>query len=139
MGTFVRASINYSFEGLLEKALVFKGKPHDPAFNFVERMYQTKGADIEFIVAKELTAFGSREAGRFARNKVENLMDNRTCPVEFDFSDVRLISSSFADEVFGKLFAELGALRFGQLCKFKNVDTTVQKLIDRAIEQRLKQ
>lgn len=138
-GTFVRACINYSFDGLLEKALIFKGRPHDPGFDFVERMYQTKGDDIEFVVAQELAAFGSREAGRLARNKVENLMDNRTCPVLFDFTDVRLISSSFADEVFGKLFAELGALRFGQLCKFRNVDTTVQKLIDRAIEQRMKQ
>lgn len=137
-GTFVRARINYGFEQLLEKALIFKGRTHDPRFDFVERMYQAEGDDIEFMVAKELDAFGSREAGRLARTKIENLMDKQTCAVAFDFSDVHLISSSFADEVFGKLFVALGALRFGQLCKFKNVDVTVQKLIDRAIEQRLK-
>jgi hypothetical protein len=136
-GTFVRACINCSFEQLLEKALVFKGKPHDPGFDFVERMYQAVTDDINFVVAKELDAFGSREAGRLARTKIENLMDKFTNPIVFDFSDVHLISSSFADEVFGKLFANLGPLRFGHLCKFKNVDVTVQKLIDRAIEQRL--
>jgi hypothetical protein len=137
-GTFVRARINYGLEQLLEKALIFKGRAHDPHFDFVERMYQAEGEDIEFIAAKELDAFGSREAGRLARTKIENLMDNQTCTVVFDFSDVHLISSSFADEVFGKLFVTFGPLRFGQLCKFKNVDVTVQKLIDRAIEQRLK-
>ena len=137
-GTFIRARINYGFEQLLEKALVFKGKQHDPGFDFVERMYQAEGDDIQFAVTKELDAFGSREAGRLARTKIENLMDNKTCPIMFDFADVHLISSSFADEVFGRLFVALGALRFGQLCRFKNVDVTVQKLIDRAIEQRLK-
>lgn len=138
-GTFVRACIDYSFERLLEKALIFKGNPHSPGFDFVERMYQTESDDIRFSVAKELDAFGSREVGRLARTKIENLMNNRTQAIEFDFADVHIISSSFADEVFGKLFADLGALKFGQLCKFRNIDTTVQKLVDRAIEQRLKQ
>ena len=138
-GTFVRARINYSFEQLLEKALIFKGKTHDPGYDFVERMYQPTSDEIEFLIAKELDAFGSRESGRLARTKVENLMNNRTAAIMFDFSDVHLISSSFADEVFGKLFADLGALRFGHLCKFRNVDVTVQKLIDRSIEQRLRQ
>jgi anti-sigma regulatory factor (Ser/Thr protein kinase) len=137
-GTFVRARINYSFEKLLERALIFKGKPHDPGFDYVERMYETAGEDLNFRVSKELDAFGSREAGRLARTKIENLMDNGTKAISFDFEDIHLISSSFADEVFGKLFADLSPLRFGQLCKFRNVDSTVQKLIDRAIEQRMK-
>jgi hypothetical protein len=51
---------------------------------------------------------------------------------------VHLISSSFADEVFGKLFVALGPIKFGQLCKFKNVDPTVRTLMDRAISQRMK-
>lgn len=137
-GTFVRASINYGFEQLLEKALIFKGKPHDPGFDFVERVYEGQEGNIQFFMRKELDAFGSREAGRLARTKVENLMNNRTLAIEFDFSEVHLISSSFADEVFGKLFVDLGPLRFGQLCRFKNVDATVQKLIDRSIEQRFR-
>ncbi len=37
------------------------------------------------------------------------------------------------------LFLELGPIKFGNLCKFKNVDPTVQALIDRAIYQRMKQ
>jgi hypothetical protein len=138
MGTYVRASIGYGYDKLLEKALVFKGKQHDPAFGYIERVYQPSGEAIQFDVATEIKSFGTRAAGAAARTKVENLMDGFSTPVEFDFGSVRLISSSFADEVFGKLFATLGPVRFGQLCRFKNVDSTVQALIDRAIAQRMK-
>jgi len=137
-GTYVRAAIGYDFEKLLEKALVFRGKAHDPAFDYVERVYHVSSDSVGFMVRNELNAFGSRDAGLLARTKIENLMDGGRVPIEFDFSDVRLISSSFADEVFGKLFQTLGAVRFGQLCRFKNVDSTVQALIDRAIMQRLR-
>lgn len=138
-GTFVRASINYGFEQLLEKALIFKGKSHSPSGDYIERVYETSTDEINFHVSKELSVFGSREAGRLARNKIENLMDRGRAAIVFDFSDIHLISSSFADEVFGKIFVDLGPIKFGQLCKFSNVDGTVQNLIDRAIAQRMKQ
>ncbi|GGF00296.1 hypothetical protein GCM10011611_02380 [Aliidongia dinghuensis] len=136
-GTYVRASIGYDYDRLLEEALVFRGRAHNPSFDYIERVYQPGGEYISFSVNQELRAFGSREAGQYARTKVENLMDRFSTPVEFDFSDIRLISSSFADEVFGKLFEILGPIRFGQLCRFKNIDVTVQGLIDRAIAQRM--
>lgn len=137
-GTMVRAVINTAYDELLEKALVFRGRAHDPGFDYVERMYQADGDTIRFNLSEELNSFGSRESGRLARVKVENLMDRRQVPVEFDFIGIHLISSSFADEVFGKLFAEIGPIGFSQLCHFKNVDRTVQGLIDRAIMQRMR-
>jgi anti-sigma regulatory factor (Ser/Thr protein kinase) len=137
-GTFIRAAINYSFEGLLEKALVFKGKQHTPEGDYIDRMYQLSGEIIELKVAKEFESFGSRQAGKAARTKIENLMDRARRVVAFDFEGVHLISSSFADEVFGKLFVDLGAIRFTELCKFSNVDPTVRRLIDRAVAQRVR-
>ena len=137
-GTYVRASIGYDYDRLLEDALVFRGRPHDPSYDYVERVYQQSGENISFSLKKELNAFGSRDAGQYARTKVENLMDRFRTPVEFDFTDIRLISSSFADEVFGKLFEVLGPIRFSQLCRFNNIDATVQGLIDRAIAQRMR-
>jgi hypothetical protein len=131
--------INYGYEKLLEKALVFRGKSHDPAHDYVERIYQTYGEDIQFNFLHELDAFGSRSAGKFARTKIENLLDGGRATISFNFEGVHVISSSFADEVFGKLFVHLGPIKFGQVCKFINVDTTVQNLIDRAIGQRMRQ
>lgn len=137
-GTFVRAAIGYDYQKLLEKALVFKGKNHVPAYDFFERKYIQHDNKILFVVRDEIRSFGSRESGKMARNKIENLMNGKTIPIEFDFSGVHIISSSFADEVFGRLFVELGPVAFGQLCRFRGVDSTVQTLIDRAITQRLR-
>lgn len=137
-GTYVRASIGYDYEKLLEEALVFRGRLHDPSHDYIERTYENAEDRIEFAVRSELSAFGSRDAGKLARNKIENLMDHQSRPIDFDFTDIRLISSSFADEVFGRLFADLGPIRFNQLCNFKNIDPTIRGLIDRAITQRIK-
>lgn len=136
-GTYVRAAIGYGYDKILEKAFIFRGRQQDISYDYIERVY-VNGDHVEFVMKNEIESFGSREAGKFARNKIENLMDGGRMSIEFDFSDVVLISSSFADEVFGRLFVQLGALRFGQLCKFKGVDSTIQALIDRAIEQRVR-
>ncbi|MBJ7577918.1 STAS-like domain-containing protein [Devosia sp. MC532] len=138
-GTFVRASIGYDYEKLLERALVFGGKRHVPAHDFIDRFYQIDGETIQFKVAIELKAFGSREAGKLAHAKIEMLTESFSIPVEFDFENVRLITSSFADEVFGRIFESMGAVRFGHICRFKNVDSTIRALIDRAIAQRISQ
>jgi hypothetical protein len=45
---------------------------------------------------------------------------------------------TYADEVFDKLFAELGALGFMKAFDFRRVDSTIQGLINRSIEQRAK-
>jgi len=62
------------------------------------------------------------------------------CPgqkIVIDFADVPLVSSSFADEAFGKLFLEMGPIAFGQRFQFQNLSDLVRQLIDRAISQRL--
>lgn len=138
-GTFVRASIDYSYDKLLEKALIFGGKPHNPSTDYVERIYQSDGDVSTFVVRNELKSFGSREAGKAGRTKLVNLMEGNSKPVICDFEGVNLISSSFADEVFGRLFVELGPLAFSRLCQFKNVDSTVRGLIDRAVMMRIRQ
>jgi hypothetical protein len=137
-GTYVRASIGYDYDKLLEKALVFGGKQHDPGADFIERYYHSDGDAVIFHVARELKSFGSREAGKIARSKVEAITEGLTLPIEFDFSDIPLITSSFADEVFGRLFETLGAIRFGQMCRFRHADSTIRGLIDRAVVQRMK-
>lgn len=135
-GTYVSASIAYNYERLLEEALVFGGRSHDPGGDYIGRVYHSDGDVISFVVNVELTAYGSRDAGRMARIKIENLMDNGRLAIEFDFIGIKVISSSFADEVFGMLFEDLGEARYRQLCRFKNLDATVRGLIERAVEQR---
>jgi anti-sigma regulatory factor (Ser/Thr protein kinase) len=137
-GSFIRATINYSTERLLEKALIFKGRIHEPENDYIDMHYEFLEDKIVFYVLAESEGLGTRDAGRRVRQKIDNILLDKRNAILFDFSGIPLISSSFADEVFAQLFAELGALEFMRRCSFRAVDSTVRSLIDRAIQQRMK-
>lgn len=136
-GTVVIAQIDFSSPHLLEEALRFAGKKHRPV-DFVETRYeQQMGEDLLFPLREEARTFGSRASGTPVRNKLLNLL--RMCPTQrvvIDCSGIPLVSSSFADEVFGKLFVQLGPLAFMQRVTVVNVESIVRSLVDRAITQR---
>ena len=78
---------------------------------------------------------GSRRGGIQIRKRIEGLL--KLCsPVVIDFEGIGVISSSFADEVFGRLFVEMGPRSFMTKLEIRNADPTVEVLIDRAIVQR---
>jgi hypothetical protein len=137
-GTLVVAEIGFSVPRLLEEALQFGGKRHSP-LDYVETHYEDPNAErLIFKIAEESNSFGSRVAGTPLRNKLANLA--RMCPSQqiiVDFSNVALVSSSFADEVIAKLFVELGPMAFMGRFKLVGVSPTVQSLVDRAISQRI--
>lgn len=137
-GTLVAAQIDFSVPRLLEEALSFGGRVHQPT-DYVELHYEQHGtADLLFKIAEESQSFGSRVAGAPVRKKLLNLA--RMCPnqrIILNFENVPLVSSSFADEVVGKLFAELGPLAFMQRFQFQEIDQTARQLVDRAIAQRM--
>lgn len=81
--------------------------------------------------------FGSRKGGKKIRGMIESLLVPDR-PVILDFDGVGVISSSFADEVFGRLFVDMGPRAFMTKIEMRNVDPTVEGLIDRAIVQRTK-
>ena len=136
-GTFVVSQIDCSNPQLIEQALIIAGRPHEPPFDFIERKHETTGGTLH-VEARELChTFGSRQSGIEARRYIKNLLgleDNTR--VEIDFSNVFVISSSFADEVFGKLFVEMGPLRYMRRVSLRNVAPAVEGLIDRAITLR---
>lgn len=136
-GTLVVASLDCSSPETLAEALRFKGQKHVPV-DYVELHYEAENADqYKFHLAAESESFGSRVAAEPVRTKLANLIRMaKGAKVHVDFEGVPIISSSFADEVFGKLFAELGPVNFMRTIEFKGVNSTVQSLIDRAIVQR---
>lgn len=137
-GTLVAAQIDFSVPRLLEEALRFGGEVYKRT-DYVELKYEQHGSeDLLFKMSEESASFGSRVAGAPVRKKLANLA--AMCPgqkIVLDFGGVPLVSSSFADEVVGKLFAELGPLTFMQRFQFRNIDPTARQLVDRAIAQRM--
>jgi anti-sigma regulatory factor (Ser/Thr protein kinase) len=137
-GSLVSATIDFSNPKLLEDALQFKGVTFTPS-DYLENKYeQSEGGSVAFVLSEECQSFGSRVSGKPVRQKINNIlkMTNRR-PVEVDFSGIPVISSSFADEAFGKLFLQLGPVRFTQCVRFTNTMDTVEWLIDKAISQRM--
>lgn len=137
-GTLVIASIDFSRPDLLEEALQFRGQRYIPV-DYVETNYKADDSERLFFVMKnETKSFGSRPAGTPVRNRLRNLYKmNDAKKIFIDFEGIPIISSSFADEVFGKLFAEVGPLGFMQSFEFLNISQTVRQLIDKAIAQRI--
>ncbi len=137
-GTLIDAQVNFSDPHLLSEALKFGGKVHVPT-DFIESRYEILDTEeVRFVILEEAPSFRSRLGGTPVRYKLQNLAT--MCPgqkIIVDFAGIPLVSSSFADEVFGKLFLEMGPMAFSQRFEFLNLPILVRQLIDRAISQRL--
>lgn len=140
-GTAVICRIGCNDEKLIESALMFKGKVHTPGFDYLEKKFETAGDNaFVFVMKNECQSFGSREAGIGTRMIIENLL--RAEPdymLTIDFADVLIVSSSFADEVFGRLFVALGPMAFMSRISFRNVESAVRAVLDRSILLRCSQ
>lgn len=97
------------------------------------------GHDIVYRVANEASGFGNRPSAMPLRYAVENLL--RQFPNQkliVDFSDVNLVSASFADEFIARLAKSLGIVTFFQRVSIVGMNDLVRRTMDAVIEQRLK-
>ena len=135
-GTSVRCGIGVGDPTLLDKALRFKDQLHEPPFDYVERRFEDEEGELVFNMREEAHRdFGSRRGGERVRGMIENLLRGGQS-IALDFDGVGVFSSSFADEVFGRLFVEMGPRAFMTRIAIRNAVPTVEGLIDRAIMQR---
>ena len=135
-GTSILCKISLEDQNLLEKALRFDDKPYDPAADYIELRFENEDGQYIFNMKEHAEkSFGSRRGGIQIRDRIEGLL--KMCsPIILDFEGVGVISSSFADEVFGRLFVDMGPRSFMKNLEIRNADPTVEVLIDRAIMQR---
>jgi hypothetical protein len=136
-GTYVVCQIDCDNPQLIEQALAIGGREHSPPFDYIERKHEQNAGALR-VEAKDLChTFGSRQSGIEARRYIKNLLEtSKETRLEVNFADVFVVSSSFADEVFGKLFVELGPLQYMRRVSLLNVAPAVEGLIDRAITLR---
>lgn len=137
-GTLIVATIDFSDPKLLENALAFKGVKYEPV-DTVELKYEIHdNGGILFSLINESTSFGSRVSGKPIRNKLINLLKmSENSAISIDFNGVPILSSSFADEAFGKLFLAIGPIKFMQRIKLVNMTNAVEGLVNKAIAQRM--
>lgn len=80
---------------------------------------------------------GSRDSGAKVRTRIRNYLAAGAQQIVIDLANVGVVSSSFADEVAGKLAGELGELEYRRRVFFEGLTPTNRGLIERAIELRL--
>ena len=136
-GTLVIAALDVSDTDALGEGLRFGGRRHEP-LDYIESHFELDDSDVLLVkLAEEADSFGARRAGAPLRAKLRNIVKmSGGRRVVVDFSDVPLVSSSFADEVFGKLLVEVGPLQFMQTITLQGMSRIVSELVDRAMRQR---
>ena len=135
-GTFVDIQLNTADPIEIERALWGNA----PAYPFNDALYgkETAIGIMRMKLADEAAGFGNRLTGLKIRNKIENLLTTAPNDVlEMDFSEVDLIASSFADEVFGKLALSLGFVGFGSRIRFVNINRFCRGIIDDVVQSRI--
>lgn len=136
-GTFVRADFRPDSGATFEDVLGVPGSRVD----LIEIAYETDDGDALVLrLNRESSGFGTRWAGRELRTKCRNLLDAAPGkPLLLDWEGIALVSSSFADELMGKLFVELTPLEFAARVRSKGMEPLVRGLVDKAILQRAAQ
>ena len=92
---------------------------------------------IEIKYDEIMRSSGSRQLSRELRTKVENLIEAGADYVVFNMKNINMISSSFADELFGKLALAMGIDKYRQKIFLNNSNRQVKMLIELATEKRL--
>ncbi|WP_198009262.1 STAS-like domain-containing protein [Atopobium sp. oral taxon 199] len=83
------------------------------------------------------TSLVTRSAGRSAFSQISQAFDSSSQDVvTFDFEGVNTITSSFADEVFGRLAYELGFNELRRRTTFTHISTFWATIVRSAIDAR---
>jgi hypothetical protein len=109
---------------------------HTPVSLRLESFENDRG-NILYKLSEKSSGTGTRQSGERLRNEIINLYNETGKVIEIDFSEISVVSSSFADELVGKLVAEFGFAGFNQVFRLKNTNSIVQPIIDRSVFQRL--
>ncbi len=135
-GTMVRYILDCADPNLL--AMTFGDNKRKPNSVFIDSEY-SKDFCIDLKTEKYARLCVSREGAAELRkiilNHINLLEDGKM--IEIDFTNKAVITSSAADEIFGKLIAEIGMMGFYQSVKMLNMNSTIAKIIDKAVAKRL--
>lgn len=92
---------------------------------------------MKVIMMKEFgPVLGTRVSGRIAYSQIMQETDSLNIPAIFDFDGVKTITSSYADEVFGRIALNIGLDAMKHCTSFRNIDQFWARIIRDAINSR---
>ncbi len=131
-GCLVDFQLNYSKEISLAGAL----KGHKPV-NYRTESFEDDSGAVTFRLADARTGTGTRESGKRIRTDLINMFTDTKKGIVIDFDGLSVISSSFADELVGKMLVHFGFFGFNQIVRLKNMNQTIQAIVERSVAQRM--
>lgn len=131
-GCIVDFQLDYNKEISISKAL----GGYEPVNFKLESLEDNIGNIIIKLQDKE-SGVGTRKSGEKIRNELINTYKQSSKSITLDFANLNIISSSFADELIGKLVTEFGFYGFNNIFKLKNMNSNVQSIVQRSVAQRM--
>lgn len=96
------------------------------------------GKEYVFDISAEAEDLGTRQAGASLRRKIQNLVHPDDIDrLVLDFTEVGMLSSSFADEAVGKLAFEVGRDLFFRSFELRGMNESVDAIVQTALWGRL--
>lgn len=130
--TVVDFQIDYSKTINIAKAL----NGYKPTDFWIEERELDDGI-VRFEVTKDSAGTGTRIAAEKFRNIITNTLKEKNQRIILDFNGVNVVSSSYADELIGKLVVEYGFIYFLAHFKLTNLSPLNISVINRSVEQRM--
>ncbi len=109
---------------------------YEPIDIFIENL-EDEFDRIVYKVGEQSSGTGTRQSGERIRNELLNIYKSAKKTIIIDFDGIGIIASSFADELIGKLVADLGLFQFQSIFHMKNMNPTIQSIVQRSLSQRL--
>ena len=98
---------------------------------------ENEKSDLLYMINDWHDGVSTRLSADKLRNDIVNNFLATKRRIVLDFADLRVISSSFADEVLGKLVLEFGFFGFNNIVKLKNMNELIQQIVQRSVAQRM--
>jgi hypothetical protein len=131
-GCIVDFQLDYGKEISISKAL----GGYEPVNLKLESLEDNVG-NITIDMQNKESGVGTRKSGEKIRNELINIYKQSNKNITLDFANINIISSSFADELIGKLVTEFGFYGFNNIFKLKNMNANVQSIVQRSVAQRM--
>lgn len=131
-GCIVDFQLDYGREISISKAL----GGYEPVNLKMESLEDNAGNITIDLQSKE-SGVGTRKSGEKIRNEMINIYKQSNKNITLDFARINIVSSSFADELIGKLVTEFGFYGFNNIFKLKNMNSNVQSIVQRSVAQRM--
>ena len=100
-----------------------------------EENHELNENTLVFEIAKESQGTGTRYAANRLRNVIRNAFEQSGKKILIDFDNTSIVTSSYADELLGKMIEEVGFVKYMTYFSITNVSPINEMMINEALKR----